>query len=324
MTASPEPAGALTSTRVPDFFIVGHHKSGTTALYEMLRRHPQIYMPAVKEPRFFASDLRPLAAPSYSHTLEAYLSLFAPAGDDQRTGEATPLYLLSETAAGAIAAAAPAAKIIAIFREPASFLRSLHLQFVQAHVETETDLRRALALQDARRRGESMPKGLRRPQLLMYSDHVRYVEQLRRFEAVFAPEQLLTLIYDDFRADNEAAVRRVLRFLDVDDTAPIEVVEANPTVAVRSVRLNHLVRGVYVGRGRLGAAVNAGVKALVPRSARRRALQAVHRRVVYRAPQSPDEQLALELRRSFTPEVVALGEHLDRDLVSLWGYDRLD
>ena len=31
----------------------------------------------------------------------------------------------------------------------------------------------------------------------------------------------------------------------------------------------------------------------------------------------------LELRRRFTPEVVALSEYLDRDLVSLWGYDHL-
>jgi hypothetical protein len=30
------------------------------------------------------------------------------------------------------------------------------------------------------------------------------------------------------------------------------------------------------------------------------------------------------LRRRFAPEVAALGEHLGRDLTSLWGYDRLD
>jgi hypothetical protein len=28
--------------RLPDFFIVGQSKSGTTALYEILREHPQI------------------------------------------------------------------------------------------------------------------------------------------------------------------------------------------------------------------------------------------------------------------------------------------
>jgi len=54
MTTSTEHAAAeepALRSRVPDFFIVGHAKSGTTALYEMLRRHPQIYMPSVKEPQ---------------------------------------------------------------------------------------------------------------------------------------------------------------------------------------------------------------------------------------------------------------------------------
>ena len=48
MTASAEVSGRgarRRELRLPDFFIVGHPKCGTTALYEMLRRHPQIYMP---------------------------------------------------------------------------------------------------------------------------------------------------------------------------------------------------------------------------------------------------------------------------------------
>jgi hypothetical protein len=32
----------------------------------------------------------------------------------------------------------------------------------------------------------------------------------------------------------------------------------------------------------------------------------------------------IELRHRFKPEVVALSEYLQRDLVSLWGYDRPD
>jgi hypothetical protein len=31
----------------------------------------------------------------------------------------------------------------------------------------------------------------------------------------------------------------------------------------------------------------------------------------------------IELRRRFKPEVIALSEFLDRDLVTLWGYDRV-
>ena len=38
------------ATPLPNFFIVGAGKAGTTSLYEYLRQHPQIYMSPVKEP----------------------------------------------------------------------------------------------------------------------------------------------------------------------------------------------------------------------------------------------------------------------------------
>src|ERR1700680_1492993 len=97
MSSEPTLAEPAPRTRIPDFFIVGHHKSGTTALYEMLRRHPQIYMPDLKEPRYFASDLRPAldspASGRIPRTLEDYLALFAHATVGQRVGEASPSYL---------------------------------------------------------------------------------------------------------------------------------------------------------------------------------------------------------------------------------------
>jgi hypothetical protein len=52
-------------------------------------------------------------------------------------------------------------------------------------------------------------------------------------------------------------------------------------------------------------------------------LHATQRRLVFTEPQAPDESLMLELRRRFAPEVQALSEYLDRDLVALWGYDQL-
>jgi Sulfotransferase family len=147
--------------RIPDFFVVGHQKSGTTALYEALRRHPEIYMPDCKEPWFFAPELRERTPPrpeGVPGTLTQYLSLFADARPEQRAGEASAQYLWSHAAAEAIATVAPSARIIAILREPASYLRSLHLQFLQTYVETESDLRRALELEPARRRGQHMPR----------------------------------------------------------------------------------------------------------------------------------------------------------------------
>jgi hypothetical protein len=313
--------------RVPDFFIVGHPKSGTTALYSMLKAHPQIYMPELKEPRFFASELRhpaPRSSTGDPATLEEYRSLFQDARQDQRVGEASPQYLWSQAAPGHIAQLQPDARIIAILREPASFLRSLHLQFVQSYNETEKDLRKAIALEQARRRGEHIPRQSMRPQMLIYSEHVRYVEQLRRYHAVFPRDRVLVLIYDDFRRDNEASVRRVLRFLDVDDTAPIAVKEVNSSVGVRARGVHELVHTLSVGQGPIPRAVKAVTGTIAPRRLSRSTALAIRDRIFFTAPSPPDEALMLELRRRFKGEVVALGEYLGRDLVKLWGYDDLD
>jgi hypothetical protein len=326
MTSSAEsPIAARTSlSRFPDFFIVGHPKSGTTALYEMLRRHPQIFMP-VKEPSYFGPELPRSAARGLSerNRLEEYLSLFAAAAPEQRVGEATPSYLRSETAARRIAEVQPNARIIAILREPASFVRSLHLEFVQSHMEPEKDLRRALSLEHDRSQGRRLPEGFL-PQTFLYADRIRYVEQLRRYHDAFAQEQVRVLIYEDFRRDNERTVRDVLRFLDVDDSVAIDAVEANPTVRLRSRRINDALLNVAVGDGAAARAASSLVKSLTPRPLRRRALRATRQRLLYAEPRPPDERMMMELRRRFKPAVIELSEYLGRDLLSLWGYAQVD
>jgi hypothetical protein len=321
--------------RAPDFFIVGHPKSGTTALYHMLIHHPQIYMP-VKEPRFFAPELRSrflrsrlrgLVPSKLPDTLGGYLSLFAGAGAEQRVGEASPSYLRSSAAAGRIAEVQPDARIVAIFREPASFLRSFHLQSVHNHVETQKSFRKAIELEEDRRRGKHIPLLSQTPQTLLYSDHVRYVEQLRRFHAHFPREHVLVLIYDDFRSDNEGTVRQVQRFLEVDDTLPLVTSKTPPLPGVRSLTLHQLARAVSLARrnrGARGGRSAASRAASGSASAPKRVFQNLWRGLVYTDPPPPDEPLMRELRRRYKGEVLALGEYLDRDLVTLWGYDSID
>jgi hypothetical protein len=311
--AGGEPAG-----RLPDFFIVGHPKCGTTALHQMLRRHPQIHMP-LKEPRFFAQELRSryrrLGPRRLPETLDAYLGLFAGARADQLAGEASPQYLRSHTAATRIAEVKPSARIIAILREPASFLRSFHLQAVHNNVETVTDFAKAIALEDDRRAGRRVPLLSQAPAALLYSDHVRYVEQLRRFHAAFPAEQVLVLIYDDFRADNDATVRRVLRFLELDDGVAIEPIQTERLPAVRSPFLYRAGIAAALARRRIfGGSPSAG----------QRSTPTLWQRIVYREPDPPDEALMRELRARFEPEVLALSEYLGRDLVTEWGYDAID
>jgi hypothetical protein len=327
MTALPEraPEAGAGAARAPDFYIVGHAKCGTTALYEMLNANPRIFMPQLKEPLYFATDLRMRfqrrAAGPLPTELEDYLELFEPAQPGQLVGEASSSYLWSHEAAANIAEQRPDARIIAILREPASFLRSLHLQLLQNHIESEKSLRKAIALEPLRREGKRIPRRSVRPQALYYSERVRYVEQLRRYHDVFGADQVLVLIYDDFRADNEATVRRVLKFLGLPDDGPVGVLDANPTVQMRSQALDDIVHAVSVGVGPTSRAVKSAIKGVTPAGVRRRALRTAQQRVVVGRPAPADERLMAELRERYRGEVAALSDYLDRDLLSEWGYD---
>src|SRR4051812_17051820 len=76
----------------PEFFIVGAFKAGTTALYEYLRAHPELFMSVPKEPMYFGQDL----TPRYRRmTQDEYLALFSNATAHQHCGEASPWYLYS-------------------------------------------------------------------------------------------------------------------------------------------------------------------------------------------------------------------------------------
>ena len=184
---------------VPDFFMradspeVRRHG----ALYDVAAPSADLHARA-REPIFFASELPPRAhryrAPA---TLQEYLSLFddAPPRSARRRG----LRLLSVVShrAGSDRQVAPRARIVAILREPASFLRSLHCSACSRVTRPSATCVGRSALEEARRQGRSLPRRSRWPQVLLYSDYVRYVEQLRRYRALFAREQMLVLIYDD-------------------------------------------------------------------------------------------------------------------------------
>jgi hypothetical protein len=314
-------AESATARRVPDFFIVGHEKCGTTALYRILRSHPQIYMPELKEPRFFTRDPDSPqdGAGPLPRTLDAYLALFAAAGAEQLAGEASPQYIRTPRAAARIAAVQPDARAIAILREPVSFLRSFHLACVREGLETQRDLGKALALEDERREGRKIPRGCRAPGRLLYSEHVRYAEQLSRFDRELSPERVHVIVYDDLRRENERAARAALSFLGVDETLPIDVSNSagRARKAVRGGRAHRLVLALRRARRARGGSpgVLRGID-LAPAW-----LEGLTRRLLYAPPPPLDAELARQLRGRFRGEVAALGDRLGRDLLREWGYE---
>jgi hypothetical protein len=315
--ASPEPVPG----RWPEFFVVGQAKSGTTALAEMLGQHEQIFIPRIKEPSFFANELLGPEHQGRAMGERRYHKLFAAARDDQLSGDASTQYISSEEAARKIAAVRPDARIIVLFRDPVAFVISMHRQQVQNRYESEADLGRALALEEDRALGRRVPKLAPRRTGLLYTRLARYVEQLARYENEFPAEQILPLIYEDFRADNRGTLAGIFEFLGVSDDVTITPSQANPTVHVRSKGAQRAIYALTaLQRSKATRGVVDSVVGAIPEGARARATAFARDRLRESAPREVDPEVVAELRARLRPEVVALGEHLNRDLVGLWGY----
>lgn len=309
----------------PSFFIAGNSKSGTSALYQFLKVHPEVFMCSPKEPNYFARDfLRdPNPAGSFhAHDLAWYQGLFQDARPGQLCGEASAVYLYSAVAAREIHAFNPDAKLIFILREPVSFLHSYHLQQLKNPVtegEDEQDFEQALALEPLRRQGQRLPKGCLVPELNYYTERIRYAEHLQRYLDVFDRLNVLILIYDDFRRDNVGTYRQVLSFLGLAPGFTPDFRTVNEGSKLRSKRMQHLMQRLTFGQG-WAAPVKALAKRLIPGQLRKKLVRQAYDTLVFEPKDEVDPALAARLKAQFRPEVEKISTLLGRDLVTLWGY----
>lgn len=293
----------------PSFFIVGAPKCGTTALYEYLRPHPNILMPRVKEPHFFATDM---GTYPMVRTLEDYLGLFPESTDERmRAGEASVYYLRSSAAIPNIHEFDPGSKIIAMFRNPVDMVYSLHSQLLYVAEETETDFETAWRLQERRRQGLDLPSTCREPSLVQYAQVGRFGTQTERLLSIFPREQVKLIVYDDFAASPKAVYDEVIDFLGLphDHRTSFPRINENKRVRIAWLRdfsrkpppgLRNAFRSLKRAVG--GEAISSVKKKIV-------ALNTVRER---RPPLSPE--LRAELVASFRDEVGLLSRILDRDL----------
>lgn len=130
--------------RLPDFYILGGPKCGTTSLFAWLRQHPDTFLPA-KEPNFLSRDIfDPSSIPGAIQDWGEYLRRLTPVQKAGAiTGEATPRSLYSDEALEILAHHPSKPKLIAILRNPINLVHSLHGQMVREGVESETDFARA-------------------------------------------------------------------------------------------------------------------------------------------------------------------------------------
>jgi hypothetical protein len=293
----------------PNFFIVGAPKCGTTALYEYLRPHPNIFMPTLKEPHFFAKDLGTYPRVK---TPEDYDALFASATDQHlRVGEASVYYLRSSVAIPAIRQFNPDALIIAMFRNPVDMVYSFHSQLVYVGEETVNDFETAWRIQERRKRGLDVPPAIRSPLLVEYEEIGKFGTQAQRLLSEFPRAQVKLILYDDFAESPQRVYDDVIRFLGIPHDGRREFPRINENKRARLDWLKQFYRKPPpVLRGAI-----RGLKQVMGGTG----LSAVKRRMVglntakeRRPPMAPE--LRAELLATFRDEIALLGRLVDRDL----------
>lgn len=304
----------------PNLFIVGHPRTGTSALHDFLGQHPDIYMSVPKEPVYFARDLQRDSDRFHQkekyfpfRTEEAYLHLFRHCSGEKVVGESTAVYLYSKEAAGEISYFNPDAKIIMIFREPISWIISFHSKACQILGEDERDLERALLLEEARKQGKALSRRVMAPSILYYTEFIRFREQIERYRAFFEDAAIKIILHDDFRADNKKVFSEILEFIGADPDFVPDFKTVN--VSRAKSRFPGLQRIIQ------SPAITKRAARLMPRPLYHRMTRFYWENLFT---QGERIEISAELKRGlmkrFAPEVRFLGELLQRDLMALWGY----
>jgi hypothetical protein len=293
--------------RIPDFFIVGAPKCGTTAMYQYLAEHPEIYTSPAKELHLFGTDLT-IWHPRI--TKERYLFHFSEAKDEKRLGEASVWYLYSRRAAQEIREFSASAGIIIMLRNPVDMLYSLHSQFLADGDETLSDFKAALEAERDRKRGLRVPVRARTAEVLFYRDVAKYTQQVQRYFDAFGRENVHIIIYDDLQQDLAGVYGKTLQFLNVDTNYFPDFRVINPNRRVRAKALRHfIVNPPRVVRWLAGS---------VPHRLQRFVVERLTRlSIKYEARPPMDSELRRSLQVECAPEVERLSELLGRDL-TLW------
>jgi hypothetical protein len=307
---------------LPNFFIVGAPKAGSTSLYNFLDQHPQVFMSPIKEPCYFASEVRtenfddryqryparqradlktylqnPVREKRFGCIVsdwEDYLSLFDGAANHQAVGEASVCYLYSPTAARNIAQRIPDARIIIVLRDPAERAYSQYLHCV-ANGYVRRPFREHIEASLASKEEKFGP-------LYPFLECGMYYEQVNRYLAHFPRENILVCFYQDGHAGILAGVFRFLKL------EPLNLDVSRKHLDRTASRQATALYGVLRKYGLLG-----GVRRWTPV-----AVRPALRRLAFRnrIPPAMEENDRNFLRAHYHEDIVKLAALLNRDLSS--------
>ena len=287
---------------LPNFFVVGAQKCGTTSLYHYLDQHPEVFVSPIKEPHFFDYDEGeapvfggPSVPPPGITSMGEYRALFEGVTDEVAVGEASPTYLYLLGTAERLRQCAPGARVIAVLRDPAERAYSAFLHTVRSAREPLRDFSRALDEEEGRIRDGWHP-------LFHYRSRGFYHGQIERYLRVFGGARVKVYLYEELRDEPLRVLRDAFRFLGVDESfAPDMSTRYNASGVPRTGAVSAVVKRANV--------LTPALKKVLPFAARQR----IKDRIFAKAPslRQDDRQGLVE---GYRGDILKLQELLGRDL----------
>jgi hypothetical protein len=211
----------------PDLFIVGAAKTGTSSLYQYLIQHPDVARAVIKEPHFFSSDINPsnfskefsyhkvpnidiaikrgnIIHSSFIRSETDYLKLYAHAGGKLKI-DSSVSNLYSSEAAKNIYNKNPDARIIIIIRQPVERAFSHYVMDLRSGYKLSHSFVEAVRNDYA-----ASNKGWGISHL--YVELSLYADSIKRYFNVFPKNQILIIMYDDYRNHANEVLKKVSDF----------------------------------------------------------------------------------------------------------------
>ena len=313
-------------------FIVGAPRSGTTTMSRLLKAHPEIASPFVKEPHFFAQhDLRGLGDRELRERIETeYLGHFydEPVPPQHVGADGSVSYLYTPEQLEPVLKLWPESRFIIGVRDPMTLLPSLHKRLIYIGDETIMRFEDAWAAVPDRAAGRRIPRSCIDPRWLRYDEAGRYATYIERLFAAVGRERCLVVVFDDLVSNQREEFRRILDFIGVDPTRIPEEQHARESRGVRYPWIQRLLkrppkvlypliastefRRRFMNGGGKDPADGAGARATDKILSLRKRILRWNDADKPKEPISPEVQR--EIRVHFKDEIERLGSLIGRDL----------
>lgn len=197
-----------------DFICIGAPKSATSTLFELVKDHPEIYIPPAKEVPYFNDDL------VYDKGWDWYMkTFFSDAKDSQVIGTMTPQYMSGlgnntpERISERIYAQSSKTRIVVLLRNPIGRSHShykMHLRngYIDESFESAVDRLLGSANLDEER------SNLSQKNMFLFASE--YGRIMKSYYDKFPAKNILVLYTDDLKKDPGSVLTRLFNFLGVD------------------------------------------------------------------------------------------------------------